>query len=122
MGILFAIRLLTAEYWYAWGEKNISLVGFEKSVNAYIYGHMFRLGLPLEFGNAALQHKELTEQALKVMDQALIYDPYAPDLLALAITLNLNTDNVTQAQKYYNTFKLVDRKSYLIRYIDGLKK
>lgn len=55
----------------------------------------------------------------KYLYVALSYDPYSPELLALAVAINL--DNVEIAQQYYDRFKLVAKKSYLIEYIEQSK-
>jgi hypothetical protein len=75
---------------------------------SYPFAFVFRVGPALRLGNAKAEGaKEELEKAVKI-------DP-SPDLLALATFVNL--DDTLTAQKYFNMFKLVDKKSPLIDYI-----
>ncbi len=85
----------------------------------YPYFYLFRSGAALRLGNVALQQntKAWYEAAQPEVLDALKYDPYAPDLLALMININLNLNNVKDAQIEFNLFKKVAKKSYLINYV-----
>ncbi len=66
----------------------------------------------MKIGNNALND----EQDISELRKALEYDK-SPELLALAIVVDLNHNNIEEAQSYFNTFKQVAKKSPLIGYI-----
>lgn len=107
---MFAQHLLIAEWFYA---KKIDVVG-------YPFAYIFRSATALRIGNASINSNdyEILQQGLNEVIKALYFDPYSGELLALAMIINLRLDNVKEAQKYYDVFKLVAKKSYLITSIN----
>jgi hypothetical protein len=80
----------------------------KQAAGYYPFAFVFRVGPALRLGNANVEGaKEELELTIKI-------DP-SPDLIALATFVNL--DNPTIAQRYFDMFKLVDKKSPLIDYI-----
>jgi hypothetical protein len=93
-------------------DLNHSVTELMKANSYYPFAFVFRVGPALRLGNANAENaKEELEQAIKI-------DP-SPDLLALATFVNL--DDIIVAQRYYNMFKLVDKKSPLIEFIKAKK-
>lgn len=89
-----------------------SVTELMKANSYYPFTFIFRVGLTLRLGNANVEGaKEELERSIKI-------DP-SPDLLALATFVNL--DNIPVAQKYFNMFKLVDKKSLLIEFVKAKK-
>lgn len=90
----------------------------------YPFSYMFRSAAALRLGNVALQQNTEVWQlaALPELQEALKVDPYAPDLLALAITNDLALNRVKSARLHYRVFKSVAKKSYLIKHIQEQRK
>ena len=101
-----------------------SILNLRQAAIKYPYFYVFRSAAALKLGNLALQqHSKIWYEAARpeILD-ALNYDPYAPDLLALIINMDLNLNFTKHAQDSYDKFKLVAKKSYLIEYIKKQRK
>lgn len=75
-------------------------------------------------GAAAMQSQDKGwEQAARLeIINALQTDPTAADIMLDLITIDLNMDNVKEAQFYYDQFKRISRKSPFIQFVKDLHK
>jgi hypothetical protein len=98
-------------------QLDYSVNEFGESRQYYSLNYTLRTGAALRIGNAALKNDDKLNDAQIELDQALKFDPLSPELLALAVFVNLKLNNMNDAQKYYDVFKQVDKKSPLIDFI-----
>jgi hypothetical protein len=101
-----------------------SIVLLRQAAIDYPYNFTFRSAAALKLGNGAVGSKLEAWQiaANPELREALDSDPYAPDLLALMILNDMALNDYRNAQVYFDRFKLVAKKSYLIEYIKNQRK
>ncbi len=92
IGVLFSIKILSAEYWYAKAQTEIKIGNriqdLRYSSDWYKFDYQFRSASAIELGRFALNHYEFKNAALIEIKYALIDDPLSPDLLVLYHLLN----------------------------------
>jgi hypothetical protein len=92
-----------------------------KAASYYPLNYTFRSAAALKLGNAVLESLIEPAEAVNKLDGALKIDN-APDLLMLAIIINLKLDDVIKAQMYYDRFKLVAKHSYFLDFMKAQHK
>ncbi len=100
-------------------EKTVDLRELKRAKYYYPFAYLFRSGAALKLGNAAINDDRFLQDASRELEIAL-YDK-SPELLVLAVMVNLKIGNDVIAQKYYDIFKQVDKRSYLIDFIKAKK-
>jgi len=98
-------------------QLDYSYEEFKLAKEYYPFNYTLRTGPGLRIGNIALKDDNKLNDAQIELDEGLKLDPYSPELLVLAIFVNLKLNNENEAQKYYDTFKRVNKKSELIDFI-----
>ena len=87
LGIVFSVKILEAEWWYAKSQQEIKIGNriqdLRNAADWYKYDYQFRSASAIELGRFALNQHEFKQASLIEIKYALKDDPYSPDLLVL---------------------------------------
>ena len=86
----------------------------KRAASVFPLNYSFRIGPAIGMVSLAERDPRLKEAALEEIEAALVTDPASPELLAFAITLELDMNQDAAAKAHYQLFKRVARNSPLV--------
>jgi hypothetical protein len=127
MGLVYAISYIGAEYYNKWGmegEPPEMVVNLRKSGALFPLDRRFRTASAVFLGNMAMQQDDIgwKRVAIPEIRRALVTDPTQADILAMLIASELSVGLNEDAQKHYDKFKIIAKKSPLLEMVRQSKQ